>query len=150
MPFIPEEDYKKILNTMPIPCVDLVVRWQGKLLMVYRDNKPAKGQWWLPGGRVLKNEKLEHAALRKLKEETGLSGTIVKQVGAYDTMFDDAPFEDVNGVHSINTVYLIDVDGAEVKLDELHSKFQWFDHVDEQWHPVVKQVLNDCGFFEEE
>jgi len=31
--FIPEEDYKKILSLAPLPCVDIVVVYNGKFLM---------------------------------------------------------------------------------------------------------------------
>ena len=32
--------------------------------------------WELPGGRINKNETIEHAAIRELKEETGLVGEL--------------------------------------------------------------------------
>lgn len=50
--FIPENDYKKILSTMPILCVDLIIFFDGKCLLLKKKNEPAKGQYWFPGGRV--------------------------------------------------------------------------------------------------
>jgi 8-oxo-dGTP diphosphatase len=53
------------------------------LLMIRRKNSPFKGQWALPGGFVNKNEALERAAARELKEETGVVQPVLVQLGAF-------------------------------------------------------------------
>ncbi len=45
---------------------------QGRLLIAKRAHEPAKGTWDLPGGFVDMYETAEEAAVRELKEETGL------------------------------------------------------------------------------
>ncbi len=65
---IPEEEYKKILENMPICCVNLVIAHNNKVLLIRRKNEPEKNKWWIPGGRIYKNEKLKDAAIRKAKE----------------------------------------------------------------------------------
>jgi len=70
--FISEDLYKKILQCLPISCVDIAIIAQGAVLLVKRKDFPAKGQWWLPGGRVLKGEMMKETALRKAREEVGL------------------------------------------------------------------------------
>lgn len=146
--FIPPEQYKELLELMPIPCVDIVVRHKGQFLMVKRKNPPVQGQWWLPGGRIFKGETIVQAAFRKLKEETNLEGaTIVKTLGPYETMFDDGPFGVKTGVHSINVVVLVDVDDISgIVFDKDHSGATWFGAMSDDWHPYIKQVLKDCGF----
>jgi len=80
--YIEEELYDKIKSVMPIPCVDLVViNNQEEVLMLKRENEPAKGLWWFPGGRVHHNETRADAALRKLKEECGLKGLSCDEIG---------------------------------------------------------------------
>ncbi len=146
---IPLEDYKKILENMPICCVDLVIHHQGKVLLVYRKDEPAKNQWWLPGGRILKHETLQQAALRKAKEETGFDIEIEKQIGTYELTFKEAPFGVKTGVHSI----CIDFLGRpkdknfKIKLDQTSTDYKWMDSIEKDLHPYVKQLLKDSGVF---
>ena len=74
---IPGELYGSIVEHMPIVCVDIVLvsRVKGVMscLLVLRDTEPAKGLWWLPGGRIWKGETFFAAAARKAFEETGCS-----------------------------------------------------------------------------
>jgi 8-oxo-dGTP diphosphatase len=54
-----------------------------EVLLIQRAHDPFKGRWALPGGFVDQDEALEHAALRELEEETGISGIRIAQVGAF-------------------------------------------------------------------
>jgi len=56
----------------PIPAVLAVVVRAGNVLLVRRANPPDQGLWGLPGGRMEMGETHLDAALRELKEETGL------------------------------------------------------------------------------
>jgi len=51
-----------------------------KVLLIQRDLPPFAGRWALPGGFVHLEETLEQAALRELKEETGLSRVYLEQL----------------------------------------------------------------------
>lgn len=54
------------------------------LLLIERKNEPYKSCYALPGGFPEMNELLSDAAARELKEETGLGGITLKQIGAFD------------------------------------------------------------------
>ena len=61
--------YNKIIDVIPIICVDGFIIKDSKILLLKRTNYPALGEWWVPGGRVLKNESLDSAIIRKIKDE---------------------------------------------------------------------------------
>ena len=54
-----------------------------EVLLIRRAREPFKGAWAFPGGFVDRNESLEDAAARELKEETGLEGIRLEQLGAF-------------------------------------------------------------------
>jgi 8-oxo-dGTP diphosphatase len=57
----------------PRVAVGAVVFHQGKVLLVLRNQEPAKDVWAIPGGSVFLGETLQAAAEREVLEETGLS-----------------------------------------------------------------------------
>lgn len=54
-----------------------------QILLIERANKPFQGLFALPGGFVGIDEPLKTAALRELKEETGLEGIPLQQIYAF-------------------------------------------------------------------
>lgn len=86
-----EKDYPK-----PSLTADLIVFRKDfagvKLLLIQRSGHPYLGCWALPGGFVNKGESAEQAAERELKEETGLEGIAISQLGLYS-----APRRDPRG-----------------------------------------------------
>lgn len=147
---IPENEYKTIIEKMPICCVDVVVHHKNKVLLIKRNKDAAKGKWWLSGGRILKNEKMEHAAVRKTFEETGLKVKIEKKIGVYETMFKKGPFDSLKtGVHTVNVCFLATPleKNSKIKIDETHSNFKWITKIDKNLHPYPKRVIKDSGVF---
>jgi len=51
-----------------------------QVLLIQRDLEPHRGSWALPGGFVRVEEDLKDAALRELKEETGLDRVFLEQL----------------------------------------------------------------------
>ena len=69
-------DYKN-----PLPVAMALAAKDKKLLLIKRGLAPRKGMWASPSGFIEIGETPEEACLRELKEETGVSGKIVKLIG---------------------------------------------------------------------
>jgi 8-oxo-dGTP diphosphatase len=84
-----------------------------RLLLIRRAKKPFTDRYALPGGFVDVGETVEHAALRELQEETGLTGAIGRLVGVYSD-----PARDPRG-HTVSVAFLISVaEGAPQAGDD--------------------------------
>jgi colanic acid biosynthesis protein WcaH len=121
---IPLELYTKIIDLIPIVCVDIIIEYNKKYLLVKRNNKPLKNEWWVVGGRILKNELAEDACRRKMLEETGLSATKFKFVGVYQDVFEESSY----GKHDYHTISLV----FESKVDDLSNLK--LDNQSSHWH----------------
>lgn len=111
---IPLEEYKQILDVLPILCVDVIItNSRGEYLLVKRKGEPLKGQWWVIGGRVLKGEMLEQAVIRKVKTEVGLTLRNLRPVGYYEEVFGDAPFQVQSGFHGVSVVFRGEADDRQ-------------------------------------
>lgn len=138
---IPTLFFKKIHQVLPVLCVDIVVTHGRKFLLVKRNNVPARGLWWPPGGRLLKNERFVHAAQRKLREETGLRGELPRFLGTAEHFSDPGYFKGFNS-HTVTFVFQISVKRASmVKLDAQSSGFKWFGVINPSWHPYVQDCI---------
>ena len=72
----------------PQVAVGAVVVNSGKLLMVKRGRNPGRGLWSVPGGRVEKGEYLNAAAVREVREETGLVVAVDRLLGILEVVGD--------------------------------------------------------------
>jgi colanic acid biosynthesis protein WcaH len=130
---IPATDYKKFLEQMPVVCIDaIIMNNKGQYLLIKRKNEPLKGDYWVPGGRLLKNETLNDAVLRKVKEELGIDSHIVMPIGVYEDFFDKSPLNPENGLHTISIVYLIIAGSENICIDEQSDDWGWFDELPER------------------
>lgn len=62
---------------------------RGRLLVIQRGRQPARGRWTLPGGRVEPGERVADAAVREVREETGLDIEVTGFVGFTEVVLDD-------------------------------------------------------------
>lgn len=92
-----------------------------KILLIKRKNEPYKDFWAFPGGFVNIDESAEVAAIRELKEETGLEVTKIEQLKAYSTPERD-PRERV-----ITIVFIAESKIKDVKGGDDAKEAEWFD-----------------------
>lgn len=77
--YCPKCDFVDYRNPLPVA---LAVAVKDKdFLLIKRGLSPRKGMWASPSGFIEIGETAKEACLRELKEETGVSGEIVKLVG---------------------------------------------------------------------
>ena len=58
-----------------------VVIFRGKILVLYKNYKNKYEGWVLPKGTVEPGEEFKETALREVKEETGVTASIIKYIG---------------------------------------------------------------------
>jgi len=135
---IPASEYKKIVDQMPIVCIDaIIMNHKGQYLLVRRKNEPLKDEFWLPGGRLLKNETLHDAVHRKVLQELGIDSHIVMPIGVYEDFFDKSPLNAKDGLHTISIVFLVTVGNLDISLDDQSDEWNWFDHLPERFKKMT-------------
>ncbi len=77
--YCPKCDFVDYKN--PLPVALAVAVKDKRFLLIKRGLPPVKGMWASPSGFIEIGETSEEACLRELKEETGVSGEIVKLIG---------------------------------------------------------------------
>ena len=123
--FIPETTFATCLNNMPQPCVDLVVEYDGGILLTRRQNEPAKGEWFWPGSRLYKGEQLDDAAVRVAHEELGLDPVTVERMGVSEHFWEASAIEGVGTRHTIPIVYRVLPEGEQsITLDSQHDDYR--------------------------
>lgn len=71
----------------PVPAVGVVCLRDDEVLLIRRGRPPRLGEWSLPGGRVEPGETVREAALRELREETGVEADLLGLVEVIDGLF---------------------------------------------------------------
>jgi ADP-ribose pyrophosphatase YjhB (NUDIX family) len=70
---MPDDLWKGMVRHGVTPSLNLLINdGNGAFLFLLRANEPAKGQWWVPGGRIRNGETKLHAVHRLAREEIGL------------------------------------------------------------------------------
>lgn len=83
--YIEDSLYKQILENSVNLCVDVLLRYDHKYLLIKRKEEPCKGIYWPIGGRIHKGEGAEQAARRKIFEEIGIDFSApIKPIGYYE------------------------------------------------------------------
>jgi len=93
-----------------------------EILLIKRKDEPYKGKWALPGGFLEMNETLHDAAVRELREETGLSIPVLEQFHTFDAVDRDPRHR------TISTVFIGQPGkgSGTVKASSDASEAKWF------------------------
>jgi colanic acid biosynthesis protein WcaH len=126
-----EEEFAEVTKNTPLVSIDLIVRnKQNEILLGLRKNDPARGYWFVPGGRICKDEELDHAFKRIAKNELKLDieRKDAELLGAYDHIYPENKFGEkdfsthyVALGHKIPNAYSL-----KLSEDSQHSAYKWF------------------------
>jgi colanic acid biosynthesis protein WcaH len=129
--WLDDTQFEKIIEQTPLVSIDLIVRDEfGCVLLGQRSNRPAKGYWFVPGGRIQKGETIAAAFSRLTVSELGLEYLIskVRFHGVYQHFYDDNVFESPASTHYVVLGFEILLDRCELSAlpSQQHESYQWF------------------------
>lgn len=143
--FLPEEEYALIVEKTPQVCVEVVLRTREGILVAKRTNEPASGEWFWPGARLYKGERLPEAARRVASEEVGVEVELRERLGVYEHFWERSGVEGVSSRHTVNVVFLAEPadEPVDVTLDEQHSEYRFLTEIEPGLHEYVRLYLED-------
>lgn len=128
--FLDDDTFKTVIASTPLISIDLVVKNpNGEYLLGYRNNRPAQGFWFVPGGRILKDESMDMAFLRLSKAELGISVARADAIflGPFEHFYTDYVFGEEHSTHYVVLGYELTVDLSLHDLPkEQHNRYAWF------------------------
>lgn len=142
------QDFTHVVRHAPLISLDLVVtNSRGEALLGQRLNRPAQGYWFVPGGRVRKDERLAQAFLRLTQEELGLALPLNEAhcLGPYEHHYPDNVFGTDFSTHYVVLAYQLTLDLDLAALPHAqHGAYRWWPlaelraapdvHVHTQWY----------------
>lgn len=132
--WLSEETFRSVVATTPLVSIDLIVQDSvGQILLGERLNRPAQGYWFVPGGRILKNERLDEAFRRLTLNELGIifERNQARLLGMYEHFYSDCVFggdESDPDTHYVVLGYCLKLPD-EVALSppsEQHGLYRWW------------------------
>lgn len=124
-----QQVFQTVIEATPLISIDLILEnANGDILLGLRTNRPAQGYWFVPGGRVLKNEKLDAAFLRLTEAELGLAlqRSDASFLGVFEHLYDDSAFDESVSTHYVVLGYKLKLDIALEALPvEQHNDYAW-------------------------
>lgn len=128
--FLEKNTFSTIIASTPLVSIDLIVKnTQGQYLLGYRNNRPAQGYWFVPGGRILKDESMDDAFLRLTQGELGIASSrnTARFLGPFEHFYNDYVFGEEHSTHYVVLGYELhlDIDLPDLPKDQ-HNKYAWF------------------------
>ena len=129
VPALPTDAFRQAVASVPLVSIDFLVRdTGGRYLVGQRCNAPAQGWWFVPGGRIRKNERIAQALARLQREELGSACVGVPQfVGTYEHFYDtNFACEPGSSTHYVVMAYVLELEGPAPELPVAqHGAYRW-------------------------
>lgn len=127
--FLSDSDFATVVRAAPLISLDFIVENEnGEILLGRRNNRPAQGYWFVPGGRVQKNETLAVAFARLTQAELGQRLNLAQGQfhGVWQHFYDDNFSGADFSTHYVVLGFRLRVEQAALALpDAQHSEYRW-------------------------
>lgn len=149
--FLESNLFKNIVQHAPLISIDLCIIDNNKILLGKRINNPAKENFFVPGGRIRKNETIEEGFNRILRDEVGahvIGYTSKKFLGIYQHFYDNNFLNTNNfNTHYIVLAYKINLKELRMGGRDLpkiqHSKYVWHELEDNDSNLRIHKYTKD-------
>lgn len=126
----------------PVVGVGVVVWRAGRVLLIRRGRPPRAGQWSLPGGVQELGETVREAALREVREETGLHIRALRLVDVIDSIERNA--QGVVRRHYTLVDFTAEAEPGEARAASDAADTRWFSLDEIQaldlWPPTLELI----------
>lgn len=132
MTFLSEQAFSDVIQNTPLVSIDLIVKNRlGQVLLGQRLNRPAQNFWFVPGGRILKDESIATAFQRLSAAELGQSFEVhqARLLEPFDHFYSDNVYGNAFSTHYVVLAYEL-ITYFEIKTLPLgiqHEKYRWLD-----------------------
>jgi colanic acid biosynthesis protein WcaH len=140
----------QVVKNAPLVSIDLIVKnSSNEFLVGLRKNEPAKDYWFVPGGRILKNERIPQALERIAKEELGIKIAYEQAefLGVFEHFY-TSNFAQKEGftTHYVALAHRIDLNEKPLRLPKTqHQEYKWLNiesiRREEKVHPYTKDYF---------
>ncbi|WRV97529.1 GDP-mannose mannosyl hydrolase [Grimontia sp. NTOU-MAR1] len=128
--YLDNETFNTVIQHTPLVSIDLVIKDpKQKVLLGKRTNRPAKDHWFVPGGRVRKDESLSDAFSRIANNELSLDLSMhdAKRLGFFEHFYQDSMFSENSSTHYVVLAFEVTLTEQPNALPkEQHSDYRWF------------------------
>jgi colanic acid biosynthesis protein WcaH len=125
-----DEEFLQVIKNAPLVSVDLIVRNpRDEIFLAFRKNQPAKGYWFVPGGRILKDETIDNAFQRIVETDLRVHKDFKDAdfLGVFEHFYQENRFETADfGTHYVVLAYEINVsETLELSGTNEHAAHKW-------------------------
>lgn len=136
------EEQLGVVRRAPLVSIDLVIEdGAGRALLGMRCNEPAQGTWFVPGGRINKDERLDDAFERILAREVGWRWRRAEAefIGVYEHFYDtNFAREPGVGTHYVVLAHrFVAPNPPPVHPDDQHDELRWLEFAAIRNDPAV-------------
>jgi len=138
---LPRQQWLEVVRNAPLVSIDLVLsNAEGRFLLGWRNNEPARDRWFVPGGVIRKGERLDAAFQRIAQDELGLQlqRSAARLLGVYEHFYE----ENFARVPELTTHYVVQAYACQIRApveaaDVQHRELRWFTREELLKEPAV-------------